>query len=139
MIHKNRLSICQAIKMAFTSPLRSHSTLSFKRHLTILLLVAVVFAIDMCCANTSSVNRNHYHNNHLMQHHNTQKQRTKNHHFPHSDKHRYRGRDRRHSSISSSVFDLSHAYFDGMPFEEGAMPFELLSDPVKQDVGDGAR
>ena len=53
--------------------------------------------------------------------------------------HHLRNMDAHESSFESidRFYDLSHAYFDGMPVEEGGIPLELSL--TKQDEGEGAR
>ena len=53
--------------------------------------------------------------------------------------HHLRNMDAHESKFDSidRFYDLSHAYFDGMPVEEGGIPLELSL--TKQDEGEGAR
>ena len=112
----------------------------------------LIFYLNFCYANSShSANgADERYPNHIQY----QKQKIpKNYHHHHSHHSEDRQRIRRnegtfhHSgSIDSDgsnfdsidrFYDLSHAYFDGMPVEEGGIPLEFSL--TKQDEGEGAR
>ena len=108
-----------------------------------ILLLSCVF-LNLCCAERNDERTN--------SHIDYQKQKIKNHnHYHHHQhySHLYRQRSRRNDGVetfhkSSSnlnsvdrFYDLSHAYFDGMPVDDGGSPIELSL--LKQDVGEGAR
>ena len=115
---------------------------------TLQVISFLLFCFHFCCANSScsdgaGCDDRYHHHNHIQY----QKQKTsKNYHQHHSDRQRnkrneemaYHKKDAESSFNSIDRFyDLSHAYFDGMPVEEGGIPLELSL--MKQDGGEGAR
>ena len=124
---------------------RTFKTYPNKQFKVLQVVLLITFFFHLCCANSSSQHHNHIH---------YQKQKTpKNspqHHSHHSDRQRSRRNEERtfhrHNDVDAAglnfdsidrFYDLSHAYFDGMPVEEGGIPLEMSL--MKQDGGEGAR
>ena len=111
----------------------------------------LTFFLSVCNANSSHSSTNsadERYSNHIQY----QKQKTpKNYHrlsSYHSEEVKKRNRrnegsfqhldsDQTHFDSIDRFYDLSHAYFDGMPVEEGGIPLEFSL--TKQDEGEGAR
>ena len=121
----------------------SYSNKSFKISQVVLLII--LWLELCCCARSSVLSDDRYHN---QMHY--QKQKTKNHNYYHHHHHHNLDRQRSRRDHDEKLFqqesnfnsidrfyDLSHALFDGMPLEEGAIPLE--TSLVKQDVGEGTR
>ena len=136
--------------MAYHKILNMLPNKTFRASTFFVVLLVIFSCMNVCCANSSSSSGEEDYKRY-QSHIQHQKQKTpKNHHHYHS-RHSERQRNRRnegtfhHRNVDTETnfnsadrfYDLSYAYFDGMPVEEGGIPLELSL--MKQDGGEGAR
>ena len=140
-------------KMAYHAILSTFPNKTFRLSPLFVGFLVIFLFMNVCCANSSSSSDDDGADDHerYQNHIQYQKQKTpKNYpryHSRHSDRQRNRRNDGsfHHRNVDAETtfnsidrfYDLSHAYFDGMPVEEGAVPLELSL--MKQDGGEGAR
>ena len=139
--------------MAYHAILSTFPNKTFRLSPLFVGFLVIFLFMNVCCVNGSSNSDDDdgEDNERYQIHMQYQKQKSpKNHrryHSRHSDRQRNRRNDRpfHHKNVDAETtfssidrfYDLSHAYFDGMPVEEGGIPLELSL--MKQDGGEGAR